>query len=75
MVSRIDELKKLIIAGRKPTANLREFFVRKANKKNLTDNEKRQLKNLVKKAKENVFDKRPFLGLPAYYKDFTLVKK
>ena len=54
MVSRIDELKKLIIAGRKPTANLREFFVRKANKKNLTDNEKRQLKSLVKKAKENV---------------------
>jgi len=28
-----------------------------------------------KQAKENEFDKRPFLGLPAWYKGFTLPKK
>ena len=28
-----------------------------------------------KKAKENAFDQRPFLGLPAWYKGFTLPKK
>ena len=28
-----------------------------------------------KKAKENEFDKRPFIGLPAWYKGFTLPKK
>ena len=28
-----------------------------------------------KNAKENVFDKRPFIGLPAWYKGFTLPKK
>ena len=28
-----------------------------------------------KMAKENKFDKRPFIGLPAYYKGFTLPKK
>jgi hypothetical protein len=28
-----------------------------------------------KLAKENEFDKRPFLGLPAWYKGFTLPKK
>ena len=28
-----------------------------------------------KKAKENAFDTRPFLGLPAWYKGFTLPKK
>ena len=28
-----------------------------------------------KKAKENAFDQRPFLGLPAWYKGFTLLKK
>jgi len=28
-----------------------------------------------KKAKENEFDKRPFVGLPAWYKGFTLPKK
>ena len=28
-----------------------------------------------KKAKENEFDGRPFVGLPAYFKGFTLPKK
>ena len=28
-----------------------------------------------KLAKENAYDKRPFIGLPAWYKGFTLVKK
>ena len=28
-----------------------------------------------KNAKENAFDKRPFIGLPAYFKGFTLPKK
>jgi hypothetical protein len=28
-----------------------------------------------KMAKENVFDKRPFIGLPAWYKGFTSPKK
>ena len=28
-----------------------------------------------KNAKENEFDKRPFIGLPAWYKGFTLPKK
>jgi len=32
-------------------------------------------KNGSKLAKENKFDKRPFLGLPAWYKGFTLPKK
>ena len=32
-------------------------------------------KSNLKTAKENKFDKRPFIGLPAWYKDFKLPKK
>ena len=28
-----------------------------------------------KMSKENAFDKRPFIGIPAWYKGFTLPKK
>ena len=54
MVSRIDELKKLVKQGRKPTANVIEGVRRRLAGGNLTPNEKRELKNLAKTAKENV---------------------
>ena len=54
MVSRIDELKKLVKQGRKPTANVIKAVRRRLAGGNLTPNEKRELKNLAKTAKENV---------------------
>ena len=55
MVSRIDELEKLVIQGRKPPKSAMERFRRMfTSEGKLTGTEKRQLRNLAKKARENV---------------------
>ena len=73
MISRMKELEKLTLKGRKPTSNIFTALQRKfAGKGNLTNTEKRKLKALQRQARKSVDIENQFLNVPTL--DVTITK-
>ena len=73
MISRMKELEKLTLKGRKPTSNIFTALQRKfAGKGNLTNTEKRKLKALQRQARKSVDIENQFRNVPTL--DVTITK-
>ena len=73
MISRMKELEKLTLKGRKPTSNIFTALQRRfAGKGNLTNTEKRKLKALQRQARKSVDIENQFRNVPTL--DVTITK-